>query len=648
MFSTGTSYTIIKIGSLKLSHAGGIIRGRFVFTLLLFWLFLRIQAQRQETSSIESCLAPFYHGVASGDPMSDRVIIWTRVTPDTVSSDPILVSWQMAKDTGMAHVVQSGSVITDHSKDYTIKIDVTGLKPNMWYYYEFTCNGKTSPRGRTRTAPLHQADSLRFAIVSCANLEAGFFNAYKVLLNRADFDAVICLGDYIYEYETGGYSFNRSANRRWLPSHEIVSLNDYRQRYSSYHLDEDLRKLHQQFPFITIWDDHETANDAWMNGAKNHASAAEGPFSVRKASAKQAYFEWLPIRQQVGAADPYQLFRKLSYGNLADFIMLDTRLHGRDEHHGTRGAIVKAKTRQLLGTDQYTWLGDRLDSSLAQWKIITQQVIIAPVKVFGVALNDDQWDGYPAERDRVLNHILNHQIKDAVFITGDMHSSWANDLPTSTNYRSSTGEGSAGVEFVTPSVTSPSDGNFIGGVALKAINPHIKYINYTKHGFMILDINKTRIQNDWYYVNTINSSSDQYEHGKSMYVKHQERFLRHTDSVSVARPSIYGIMAPLCPRFVGSSTNFPNQGNQIKLSNVMVNAEKMELLVTFMGQPVGKGKMTLYNDMGKVVHEFSFHENNIYDNQLQFDIKQLAKGAYRGIIEIEHQSLAFKFVKQTD
>lgn len=620
-----------------------LLNSKFLF-LLFTICAIATSAQSLRSSSLETCLAPFYHGVASGDPMHDKVIIWTRVTPDTVSADPILVSWQMATDTGMTNVIQGGSLITSNVADYTVKVDVTNLNANTWYYYEFECNGKKSPRGRTRTTPLNNSDSLRFAIVSCANLEAGFFNAYKVLLNRADFDAVICLGDYIYEYETGGYSPNATANRQWLPSNEILSLSDYRERYSTYHLDEDLRRLHQQFPFITIWDDHETANDAWMNGAENHTPASEGPFAIRKANAKQAYFEWLPIRQQVGSSDPYQIFRKLTYGNLVDFIMLDTRLHGRDLQAGTTGATVTANTRQLLGTDQFTWLGNRLDSSAAQWKILTQQVMIAPLKVFGQAVNGDQWDGYPAERTRLFNHILSHNIPDVVAITGDIHSSWANDLPTA-SYNGSTGSGSAGVEFVGPSVTSPGLSIPLGAAAIQASNSHIKYADLSQHGFMILDVNTTRTQCDWYYVSTLDQSSSTYSYSKSMYVNHLERFLRTTNSASMPRNSVYGIMPPICPRVLNISTSVISQNN-VRILNVFPNPAQKELVISFLGQQTKNGKLIMYNTVGQNIFELNFNENDIYNNQLQLNVSHLAQGLYNGSIEINNQTMFFKFVKE--
>lgn len=621
-----------------------LLNSKINFTVCVVFITLTINAQTNRSLTIEPCLKPFYHGVASGDPMSDKVIIWTRVTPDTISNDPLLVTWQVATDTGMVNVVKNGSKITNQSNDYTVKIDVTGLSENTWYYYEFSVNEKKSPRGRTRTTPSNNADSLRFAVVSCANFEAGFFNAYKVLLQRADFDAVICLGDYIYEYETGGYSPNASANRQWLPANEIVSLADYRQRYSTYHLDEDLRKLHQQFPFITIWDDHESANDAWKNGAQNHTDATEGPFSIRKTDSKKAYFEWLPIREQTNSTDPYQIYRKLTYGNLVDLIMLDTRLHGRDEQSGTTGSVVTSNNRQLLGIDQFTWLGNRLDSSSAKWKILTQQVMFAPLKVLGQAVNGDQWDGYPAERARVMNHIINNNIKNVVVITGDIHSSWANDIPTST-YNSSTGSGSAGVEFVTPSVTSPGLNLPGGASAVQLANSHIKYADLSKHGFFILDLNNTKTQCDWFYVNTIDQSSTAFSHGKSMYVNNQERFLRSTNSVSMPRSSIYGIMAPLCPRIITNTTTNLNEISKSKLLNVFPNPAENQLVLSFLNNEPLSGSIIIYNQIGQKVYERTFTNSDMYNSQLILNINTLNSGLYNGSVNVGGSSTFFKFIK---
>ncbi len=519
---------------------------------LVFWFPFFSWAQLQHAVSLQPCLKPFYHGVASGDPMSDRVIIWTRVTPDTQQiNQTILVDWKVATDTGMTNVVKQGFVLTDSSADFTVKVDVIGLNPNTFYYYEFKANGFYSPRGRTRTTPVGNIDSLRFALVSCANFEAGWFNVYASLLQRADFDAIISLGDYIYEYHTGGYAPNSNVNRQWNPSHEIVSLSDYRMRYSTYRLDTDLQRLHQQFPFICVYDDHEFSNDAWMNGAENH-QPAEGLWSSRKLAAQKALFEWLPIRV-TGSANPYQIYRKINYGNLADFLMLDTRIEGREQQAGTTGSTVNNANRQLLGTTQFNWLKNKLDSSSSKWKILGQQVMMAPLQVFGVGFNGDQWDGYPAQRTNIYNHVLQNNIPNFVVITGDIHSSWANDLPTAT-YNSSNGAGSAGVEFITPSVTSPGVSIPLGASAIMAANGHIKYVNLSANGYVIMDLNQNRAQADWYHINTINTKSTAYTYAKSYYVNNYQRHLIFSNSASLPRNSIFGVMAPICPRLQTTTT----------------------------------------------------------------------------------------------
>ena len=549
-----------------------------LFLFALSSCIVRLNAQHT-TKSVQPCLAPFYHGVASGDPLADRVILWTRFTPDSIQNAQQIVEWKIAQDTSFQLGLQAGIVITDATVDYTVKVDPTGLLPNTTYYYQFKANNKLSVIGRTRTATEGDCDSLRFAVVSCANYEAGYFNVFRNLKERNDFDAVVCLGDYIYEYESGGYSPNPTANRQWMPDHEILSLLDYRARYSTYRLDDDLRDLHQQFPFIVIWDDHETANDSWMNGAENH-QGNEGSFAARKQAAKQAFFEWLPIRV-TGVSDEYQIFREIKYGDLVDLIMLDTRLHGRDEQAGTSGATVTATNRQLLGTDQFSWLGTRLSNSTSRWKLLGQQVMMAPLTIFGSALNGDQWDGYPAERQRVYNHILTNNISDVVVLTGDIHSSWANDLPGS-SYNGSTGSGSIGVEFVAPSVTSPGINIPGGATAIMASNSHIKYADLSLHGYIILDVNKERVQSDWYYINTIDSPSGDFTYGTSFKSNHLTRHLVSSNSASIPRNGIQGFQTENCPYYAPNTASitspetpvflgvYPNPVTDVLYANVSI------------------------------------------------------------------------------
>lgn len=493
----------------------------------------------QSNLTLDPCLKPFYHGIASGDPLKDRVIIWTRVTPDDISIVTISGTWKIATDNQMSNVISTGSFTTDTSKDFTVKIDVTGLQAQTYYYYQFHINGLGSPIGRTKTAPGDTTTNARFGVVSCANLEAGFFNVYKAMNVRNDIDAVLCLGDYIYEYETGGYEPNTATQRFWQPATETITLADYRARYSVYHLDPDLRRNHQLYPWIPIWDDHESANDSWKDGAENH-NTGEGNWQTRKNDGKQAYFEWLPIRQ-TNPTDPYQIYREITYGKTIDLIMLDTRLDDREEQIGTTGTSVNSPTRKMISDAQKTWMNDKLLNTTSKWKFLVQQVMMAPVRVFGTPMNEDQWNGYPAERDNLSNFIVNNNINNFVVLTGDIHTSWANDLPKS-NYVSSTGAGSWGVEFVTPSVTSPG-----GPVELIFGNSFVKYKEGSKKGFIILDVTSPKVQADWYYVNTINTSSSTHQVGASWYVLDTENHLRQATNPILASTAITNVIQPdLC------------------------------------------------------------------------------------------------------
>jgi alkaline phosphatase D len=575
--------------------------------------------------AVDPILEPFYHGVASGDPLSDRVIIWTRVTPDSTVTGPIIVTWRMALDTGMTQIIGSGSLIVSATTDYTVKVDVTALQPATTYFYEFTALNRNSQRGRTRTAPQGMQDSLRFAVVSCANYEAGFFNVYRCIAERNDIDAVLALGDYIYEYESGGYSPNPNAPRYWDPATEITTLTDYRMRYSSYHLDPDLRMLHQQFAWIAVWDDHESANDSWYGGAENHTSPGEGIWGVRKAQAVQAYFEWMPVRVS-DVNDPLRIFRSIRYGDLVEFEVLDTRLYGRDEQDGTTNANVMSPTRQLLGTSQFSWLQNRLDSSSAQWKVLAQQVMMAPLEIFGFPVNGDQWDGYPAERDRVYNHILNNNIQDVAVITGDIHSSWGNDLPTA-NYNSSNGAGSAGVEFVTPSVTSPGISLPLGAAAIQAANGHIKYCDLDQHGFIILDINQQRMQSDWYYVNTIDSSSGAFAYGESWYVVHLSRHLQQAPGAAVPRNNLTSqIQAPYPPR---PSIILSAQSTETNLTvmGVYPNPATTEVELTFVIEEPGNTVLYVFNESGELVDQQDLGERGGMC-VARLNVEQYASGLY--------------------
>ncbi|MDB4937322.1 MAG: Phosphodiesterase/alkaline phosphatase, partial [Labilithrix sp.] len=295
---------------------------------------------------------PFRHGVASGDPLPDAVILWTRLTQDP-ATDPapaptgtVQVTWEIAKDATFASIARSGAATADADRDFTVKVDATGLEPGTTYYYRFRALGETSPIGRTKTAP-RTATQLRFAVVSCSNYAMGYFHVYAALATRADLDAVLHVGDYIYEYADGEYGDERKSE----PNNETVTLADYRLRYAQYRSDPDLRELHRQHPFVTTWDDHEVADNASKDGAGNH-DASEGLYADRKRAAFRAYAEWMPIRGDLADG---KIWRTLRYGTLADLIILDTRHWGKQNQSGDEDPARFDDARQILGVDQEAW-----------------------------------------------------------------------------------------------------------------------------------------------------------------------------------------------------------------------------------------------------------------------------------------------------
>lgn len=483
----------------------------------------------------------FLHGVASGDPLSDRVILWTRVTPAVVKPS-VVVSYVIATDAALTQVVLRGSTKTNPGRDYTVKVDPVGLRPNTTYYYQFSAEGNTSPVGRTKTLPVGKTNHLRMAVVSCSNHAAGYFNAYRRIAQRADLDLVLHLGDYLYEYGPAQYGSLRVPE----PAYEMVSLSDYRQRHAQYKRDADSQAMHRQHPLLAIWDDHEIANDTWKNGAENHTEGTgpggEGSFSQRVAAGLQAYYEWMPIRP-VDTTNLRNNARRFAYGDLVELLLLEERLTSRSQqlpatipvpNVGTgfvqSGGFVDA-SRTLLGSTQEDWVATRLRSTSATWKMLGQGVMFAQLKAVaaanaaggGVFLNSDQWDGYQPARNRIYTVLKgdasNAAVNNVIVLTGDIHSSWAADLtqdPNNTDvasggYNPETGEGSRAVEFVGTSVTSPGvDSDTSGATAafLRSVNPHFKYINLHRRGYMLLDVKPERVVCEWWHVDTVTSPSN--------------------------------------------------------------------------------------------------------------------------------------------
>ncbi|MGW9439483.1 alkaline phosphatase D family protein [Streptomyces sp. NPDC055607] len=472
----------------------------------------------------------FLHGVASGDPLPDGVLLWTRLTPvpEAVPGSglgpDVRVDWEVAEDRAFARVVASGTTTAAAAADHTVKADVRGLRPATAYWFRFTADGVVSPAARTRTAPAADAAApgVRFGVVSCANWEAGHFSAYRHLAARADLDAVLHLGDYLYEYASGVYPEAKYTVRTHEPRHEIVSLADYRARHGKYKTDPDLRALHAAHPVIAIWDDHEFANDAWTGGAENHTPGAEGAWAARVAAAKRAYFEWMPVR----ASTEGTVFRRLRFGRLADLHLLDLRSF-RSAQAKTGSGTVDDPERSITGRAQLDWLKAGLAGSDATWQLVGTSVMISPVAFGalpahlleplaelmglpkeGLAVNVDQWDGYTDDRRELLAHLTSRGVRNTVFLTGDIHMAWANDVPVkAATYPLSA---PAATEFVVTSVTSdnlddllhvaPGTLSAVAATAVKAANRHVKWVDMDHHGYGVLDVTAARSQMDYYTV----------------------------------------------------------------------------------------------------------------------------------------------------
>ncbi len=649
---------------------------------------------RDNPSGIQPEWAPFFHGVASGDPLHDRVIIWTRVTPDTLNEKSIEVHWTLATDPQMKQVISTGSVMTDQLKDYTVKVDVMGLTANTVYYYVFRVLDRYSLVGKTKTSPLEsQSDHLRFGVVSCSNYQSGYFNAYRRLAERNDLDAIIHLGDYIYEYEEGGFANDQvRAARPLKPENEVITLNDYRMRYSHYKLDTSLARVHQQHPFITVWDDHETANDAYKDGAQNHQESSEGSWQVRKMMAKQAYLEWMPVRETKDTI----IYRTFHYGDLMDLIMLDTRLEGRDKQIlDFFDPALQDSSRTILGAKQKSWFFDQLMSSKAKWKVIGQQVIFSEFNVGWASIVDnsisfssvegasqDKWDGYPAERTQIIDFIKDQDINNVVIITGDSHASFAfdvadkpvnlsfqafpsiGDVPiysSNENYNAATGAGSAAVEFGTPSITSANyDENFSptqasiiqqsinntinlipGLLNLGNPNPHLKYNELSKHGYLILNITSDTVQSDWYFSEILNHSTSE-ELGGMWYTADQTNHLSMANKSSNPK-SVQDTPAPLQPFGRSSSTdNLPD----LALLGVYPNPFKDYLTIHFSvakSQPI---RMDITQINGQIVQSVLDQLLPAGTYQVHLDGSSIPAGIHLITAQLQSGNQAWQIIKQ--
>jgi phosphodiesterase/alkaline phosphatase D-like protein len=519
-------------------------------------LALPVRVYDEDVAAGPAADGVFGYGVASGDPTPEAVVIWTRATPPMPPGQataapgsglgpPLDVSWEVARDPDFRDVVRRGLRRTSAASDHTLKVDVDGLAPYSRYWFRFRAAGETSPVGRTRTAAAGPAvHALRLALVSCSNYTAGYFTAYRAIAAREDLDLVLHVGDYVYEYGNGADRHGPAAlvgKRDVLPPTETIDLRGYRLRHALHKADPDLRAAHAAHPWITIFDDHEVANNTWSGGAQNHTPGLEGDFAGRRRAAYQAYLEWMPFRLPEQVQVPHQgirFFRRFTFGPLADLMVLETRQNRSRQvdvpgfttsgggfipvGHPSVNAQLADPARHLPEPPQLDWLQRATSSTGHRWHLVANQVVLAPLRYPGPALgrpeglwllNSDQWDGYQSDQQRLLDHLAAQPVAagDTVVLTGDIHSSWAIDLPVAApdgDYRA------VGVEFVTPSVTS--DGFYevaadrlpgraadvvvaaaresTGAVA--AANPWVRQVDGLGHGFTVLDVTPDRVQAD--------------------------------------------------------------------------------------------------------------------------------------------------------
>jgi len=541
----------------------------------------------------------FNYGVASGDPLTDRVILWTHAKYAGFA-DSVLLTYQVATDASFSTIVSTGSVTASESTGYTAKVDATGLTAGSEYYFRFVRDQWISPVGFTRTLPASSATSVKFAVFSCTLYSAGYFNAYDHA-TKSGAQYAVHLGDYIYEYGSDPAKFGNSEavtlGRVTAPANDIVSLEDYRTRYALYRTDPNLKALHAAMPWITVWDDHEFTNNAWVDGAENHNSTTQGPWSARKAIAARVYHEWMPIRTQ-DTANLLKIYRRFDFGNIFSLHMVDTRIEGRDKQYDAYGDADGGITRyvtalttrsdathRMMSTTQQAWLTNGMAASTATWQIMGNQDIMARMwfpasvlqaqatatvspttanlqavttaisnfltakgtKAVGgqgaltptqVALLDkttnprlpynlDSWDGYPLQRETILQTIK-AQGKKFITISGDSHNGWFTNLTTLTDEK-------VGVEFAGSSVTSPGfESAGLGGLASSldgtAVVPggfgmglglvdDLNYVDTIRRGYLLMTATATSVKGEYVYVDNIKTTTYVASVGKTITVK---------------------------------------------------------------------------------------------------------------------------------
>ncbi len=488
----------------------------------------------------------FAHGVASGDPSADGAILWTRATPAAGTAD-VALDWHVA-ETADGKPVRSGTVKARAARDFTAKVEATGLQPGRDYHYWFTSGTTRSPVGRFRTLPRGRTADVVMAVVSC-QVYGGILNVYESIAKLDRLDAVLHLGDYIYEYGPDGFGGDiaKKTGRIVEPPHEIRTLADYRARHAQVKRDPDMQAAHARAPFICVWDDHEIANDDWMGGAENHDPKTEGDWKARKAASMQAYFEWMPIRDPKPGQPWEAINRSFDFGDLASVVMVETRLLARSQQVASKGegiapadyAPMMAERalpdREMLGAAQLGWVERTLATSVEAgkpWQVLGNQVVMARVAgpdlekqmgadTFAAAMaklpamwrerlatgiasyreglpfNFDSWDGYPPARERLYAAFRRAKSRPIV-LSGDSHAAWANDLHDASGTL-------VAAEFGATAVTSPSYGSLLPGIGryIADANAEVRFCDQDNKGYLLLTLTPEHAEADFRTVSTI-------------------------------------------------------------------------------------------------------------------------------------------------
>ncbi|GGC82285.1 alkaline phosphatase D [Thalassobacillus devorans] len=463
---------------------------------------ISVEAQEEEFESY-----PFTLGVASGDPLSDSVVLWTRLAVDPLNGGGmpdrnIAVRWELSRDAHFRDIVQRGNEVASPKLGHSIHIEAENLESDTVYYYRFKVGKDYSPVGKTKTLPRNNeaVKSLAFAFASCQQYEHGYYTAYKHMA-KEDLDLVFHLGDYIYEYGPDEY-VAATGNVRTHKGQEILTLEDYRNRHAQYRSDKDLQSAHAAFPWVVTWDDHEVENNyADMIPEKGQSVEA---FVNRRIAAYQAYYEHMPLRKSsMPHGSDMQLYRNFSYGNLANFYVLDTRQYRSDQANGDKSSPQTEESldpsRTLLGDKQEQWLLGNLDQSQAHWNVLAQQIFFAK-RNYGPSPEEprysmDSWDGYTPARQRITDYASNIDMDNLIVLTGDVHANWASNLLADFDDLKSQ---VLGAEFVGTSITSGGNGADKRADTDRILeqNDHIKFFNDYR-GYVRCEVTPTQWRTDY-------------------------------------------------------------------------------------------------------------------------------------------------------